>query len=104
MVREASSRTMSQSKPEARYRNCGLVAFAFCLGLAAQPAIAFKILTPAENSKLKSGQSLTAQGDLGSDSGIIAVRYFWYPEQAETLVQQDEAESAGGQSSHSIFV
>lgn len=102
--RALSSRTISQSKREARYRNCGLVALAFCLGFAAQPAHAFKIVTPAENNKLKSGQSLTAQVDLGSDSGIIAVRYFWYPEQAETLVQQDESELAGGQSSHSIFV
>ena len=99
MVREVSN-----VKREARCRRCGLLVLAFCLGLAAEPAHAFKIVNPAENTKLKSGQSLTAQVDLGSDSGIIAVRYFWYPEQAETLVQQDESESAGGQSSHSIFV
>ena len=99
MVREVSN-----VKREARCRKCGLLVLAFYLGLAAEPAHAFKIVNPAENTKLKSGQSLTAQVDLGSDSGIIAVRYFWYPEQSETLVQQDEVESAGGQSSHSIFV
>ena len=74
------------------------------LGMVAQPAHAFKIVTPAEHSKLKSGQSLTAKVDVGSDSGIVAVRYYWYPEQAETLVQQDETESAGGQSQNKIAV
>ena len=74
------------------------------LGMVAQPAHAFKIVAPAEHSKLKSGQSLTAKVDVGSDSGIVAVRYYWYPEQAETLVQQDETESAGGQSQNKIAV
>jgi K319-like protein len=99
MVREASD-----MKREAQYRNCGLLAFALCLGFAADQAHAFKIVTPAEHSKLKSGQSLTAQVDVGSDSGIIAVRYYWYPEQAETLVQQDESELTGGLSQNKIAV
>ena len=99
MVREASD-----MKREAQYRNCGLLAFALCLGLAADQAHAFNIVVPAEHSKLKSGQSLTAQVDVGSDSGIIAVRYYWYPEQAETLVQQDEPELAGGRSQNKIAV
>jgi K319L-like, PKD domain len=97
-------REASNVKREACGKNWGVLVLLLCLGLAAQPAHAFKIVTPAENSKLKSGQSLTAQVDVGSDSGIIAVRYFWYPEQAETLVQQDESELAAGQSSNSIFV
>lgn len=99
MVREASN-----VKGEVRYRNCGLLAFALCLGLATELAHAFKIVAPAENGTLKSGQSLTAKVDVGSDSGIVAVRYYWYPEQAETLVQQDETESAGGQSRNRIAV
>jgi hypothetical protein len=99
MVREASN-----VNRESRCRNSGLLAFALCLGLTTDPAHAFKIVTPAENSKMKSGQSLTAQVDVGSDSGIVAVRYYWYPEQAETLVQQDESESAGGQSRNKIAV
>jgi hypothetical protein len=99
MVREASN-----VKRESRCRNSGLLAFALCLGLTTDPAHAFKIVTPAEHSKLKSGQSLTAQVDVGSDSGIVAVRYYWYPEQAETLVQQDESEAAAGQGRNRIAV
>lgn len=84
--------------------NVCLVACVCVLGAGIQPVHAFKIVTPTEHSKLKPGQSITAQVDLGSDSGIVAVRYYWYPEQAETLVQQDESESAGGQSRNKIAV
>ena len=64
---------------------------ATCLVLPAQPAFAFKIVSPADGSTIKSGQTLTARVDLGADSGIVNVRYYWYPDQAETLVQQDDS-------------
>ncbi|HEY7533367.1 MAG TPA: hypothetical protein VH681_11380 [Nitrospiraceae bacterium] len=99
MVREALN-----VKRKAQVRNCAFFVFIVCLGLATTPVHAFKVVAPAENSKLKAGQNLTAQVDLGSDSGIVAVRYYWYPEQAETLVQQDESESAGMQSQNRIAV
>ncbi len=71
----------------------GLCACALLLGLSG-PAFAFKIVSPAEGAHLKSGQTITAKVDLGSDSGVVMVRYYWYAESAETLVQQDE--TAGG--------
>jgi hypothetical protein len=55
-------------------------------------AEAFKILEPAEKSVLKSGESITAKVDPGLDTGIVKVRYYWYPESAETLVEHEETE------------
>ncbi len=68
-----------------------LSTFAFFLSWPGQ-TLAFKIVNPAEGAALQSGQTITAKVDLGSDSGIVKVRYYWYPEQAETLVQQEEIE------------
>ncbi len=56
--------------------------------------LAFQIVTPADGSTVRSGQTVTASVDLGSDSGIVNVRYYWYPELAETLVQQDDSEAS----------
>jgi hypothetical protein len=58
------------------------------------PSNAFKILEPAERSTLQSGQTITARVDVGDDTGLIKVRYYWYPESADTLVQQDEEPAA----------
>ncbi len=33
--------------------------------------------------------------DLGKDSGIVQVRYYWYGEQDDTLVEQDDATATG---------
>lgn len=74
------------------------------LSLAAQPAHAFKITEPAAGAKLRSGQTVTAHVDLGHDIGIVKVRYYWYREQDETLVQQDESESATSKSGAKISV
>lgn len=68
--------------------------FVFCLTLT-QPAQAFKILEPAEGTKLTSGKTVTARVDLGKDSGIVKVRYYWYGEQDETLVEQEDATAMG---------
>lgn len=68
-----------------------LLAAALCV---ARPAHAFKIVNPADGAALKSGETVTAKVDLGSDSGIVRVRYYWYPELAETLVQQDDSDAS----------
>ncbi|MEQ1793384.1 MAG: PKD domain-containing protein [Nitrospira sp.] len=68
-----------------------LITSACCLILSTQQAFAFKIVAPADGSTIKSGQTITARVDLGADSGIVKVRYYWYPDQAETLVQQDDS-------------
>ncbi len=71
-----------------------ILPFAFCLALA-QPALALKITAPAEGAKLTSGKTVTARVDLGKDSGIVKVRYYWYGEQDETLVGQEDATATG---------
>lgn len=60
------------------------------LAITADPTLAFKITSPAAHSTLKSGQAVTASVDLGQDSGIVTVRYYWYPELGETLVEQED--------------
>jgi hypothetical protein len=65
------------------------------LTLWIQPAYAFKITEPAEGAKLTAGQTITAQVDLGKDSGIVQVRYYWYGEQDDTLVEQEDATAMG---------
>ena len=60
---------------------------------AAMPSYAFKIVEPAEGSTVESGGTVTARVDVGSDTGIVKVRYYWYPEAADTLVEQDEERS-----------
>lgn len=75
-------------------RNCCL--FVCVIGLAAASSVyAFKITEPAEGAKLIAGQTVTAQVDLGKDSGIVEVRYYWYGEQDDTLVEQDDATAMG---------
>jgi PKD domain len=82
-------------KGDTSYRNIGLFVLATCLVLAAHPAQAFKIVEPAEGMKLTSGATVTARVDLGKDSGIVQVRYYWYGEQDDRLVEQDDATATG---------
>ena len=63
--------------------------------LLAQQALAFKIIEPAEGAKLTSGTTITAHVDLGKDSGIVQVRYYWYGDQDDTLVEQEDATATG---------
>ncbi len=76
-------------------RTCCFYTVAFCLTLPAQQAIAFKITQPVEGGKLTAGKTITASVDLGKDSGIIQVRYYWYGEQDDTLVEQEDATATG---------
>lgn len=68
---------------------------AFALSLSLQPAHAFKITEPVEGATLKPGQTITAHVDLGNDIGIVKVRYYWYGEQDDTLVGQEDATATG---------
>lgn len=72
-----------------------LFTFALWLALPAQPAHAFTIIEPAVEAKLTSGTTVTARVDLGKDSGIVQVRYYWYGEQDDTLVGQEDATATG---------
>ncbi|MBH0191285.1 MAG: hypothetical protein HP492_05885 [Nitrospira sp.] len=73
---------------------------AAALGLAAilltiESAFAFKIVEPAEGATLPAGATVTARVDLGKDSGIVTVRYYWCGEQDEALVEQDDTTATG---------
>ena len=81
-------------KREAGSRNCCLFVFAIWLAAAA-PVHAFKITEPSEGATLTAGQTVTAHVDLGKDSGIVQVRYYWYGEQDDTLVEQEDATATG---------
>lgn len=74
----------------------------FCLSTVAsvlclfsEQAQAFTIIEPPEGTKLTSGTTITARVDLGKDSGIVQVRYYWYGEQDDTLVGQEDATATG---------
>jgi hypothetical protein len=89
------SRSLLDMKRHTWIRTFGLYTVAFCLALPAQQALAFKILDPAEGAKLISGTTITARVDLGKDSSIGQVRYYWYGEQDDTLVEQEDATATG---------
>lgn len=63
--------------------------------LGAQPLYAFKIEEPAEGATLTPGSTITVRVDLGKDSGIVKVRYYWYGGQDETLVEQKDTAATG---------
>lgn len=74
----------------------------FCLStvasllcLLSEQAQAFTIVEPPEGTTLTSGTTVTARVDLGKDSGIVQVRYYWYGEQDDTLVGQEDATATG---------
>lgn len=66
----------------------------FCLCLPPH-ALAFKITEPAAGATLSSGSTVTTHVDLGKDTGIVKVRYYWYGEQDEVLVEQDDSTAIG---------
>ena len=69
--------------------------FGLCFGIFVQPAEAFTITEPVNGTTLASGVTVTARVDLGKDSGIVTVRYYWYGEQDEALVEQDDTTATG---------
>ncbi|BFU93915.1 MAG: conserved exported protein of unknown function [Nitrospira sp.] len=84
-----------------------LLTFAAALStfiLMTHPVHAFKIKEPAEGATLTAGRTVTAHVDLGNDIGIVKVRYYWYREHDETLVQQDELDSSPSKSGAKISV
>jgi hypothetical protein len=65
-----------------------------CLAMA-PPVQAFKITEPMEGATLTAGTTVAARVDLGEDTGIVKVRYYWYGEQDEVLVEQDDSTATG---------
>ena len=69
-----------------------MVSLCLCLPLH---ALAFKITDPAPGATLSPGSTVTARVDPGKDTGIVTVRYYWYGEQDEVLVEQDDSSATG---------
>jgi hypothetical protein len=82
-------------KGETSRWNIGVFAAALYLGLAVQQALAFKITEPIEGAPLRPGTTITARVDLGKDANIVQVRYYWYSEQDDRLVEQDDTTATG---------
>ena len=68
--------------------------FPLCLTITS-PIQAFTITEPLDGAKLTAGSPITVQVDLGNDTGILKVRYYWYGEQDEALVEQDDSTAIG---------
>jgi hypothetical protein len=88
-------RETSNVKRGAWLHSVALLTLAWSLGMTISTAHAFKIIEPAEGITLTSGTTVTARVDLGKDSGIVKVRYYWYGQQDETLVEQEDATATG---------
>ena len=69
--------------------------FALVSSFLTEQSFAFKITEPAAGGTLSAASTLTARVDLGKDTGIVQVRYYWYGEQDEVLVEQDDATATG---------
>ena len=69
--------------------------FALVSSFLTEQSFAFKITEPAAGATLSAGSTVTARVDLGKDTGIVQVRYYWYGEQDEVLVEQDDATATG---------
>jgi K319L-like, PKD domain len=74
--------------------SCGLLLLTFSLAFAS-PIHAFNITEPADGAKLTAGKTVPAHVDLGNEFGIVSVRYYWYGEQDEILVGQEDASAMG---------
>lgn len=72
----------------------GLLIGVFCLCSLSQ-AWAFNITEPRTGTALIPGRTVTVCVDLGKDTGITKVRYYWYSEQDEVLVEQDDLTATG---------
>lgn len=69
--------------------------FALISSLLTEQSFAFTITTPAAGSAMTAGSTVIARVDLGKDTGILKVRYYWYGEQDEVLVEQDDSTAIG---------
>ncbi len=76
-------------------------AMVVCLWLVPASVAAFTILEPAADAVVEPGQRLMARVDLGSESGVHRVQYFWYRQGDEPVALQQASPSlvASGTSS-----
>ncbi|WP_455376839.1 PKD domain-containing protein [Petrachloros mirabilis] len=91
-MRRRETRHMKH-EPFVKYIFLAFTGMLLCWSL--NDALAFKITEPAEGQMLEPGKPVMTHVDLGNDIGIVKVRYYWYGEQDETLVEQEDAAPAG---------
>jgi len=72
-----------------------IVTFILASSVLTAQSFAFKITEPAAGANLPAGSTVTVHVDLGTDTGILQVRYYWYSEPEEVLVEQDDVTSIG---------
>ncbi len=85
---------MGRTPPPVLKHGCQWVIVGSVL-LSAVSVSAFKIVEPTQHSALTSGQLVTARVNLGKDPGIVKVRYYWYGELDEVLVEEGATSSMG---------
>jgi len=85
-----------------KFENClfppflaNFLAFALASSFLTEQSFAFTITTPAAGSTLTAGSTVIVRVDPGKDTGIVKVRYYWYGEQDDTLVEQDDSTATG---------
>lgn len=77
-----------------------LLTSALLTSLLARHSFAFRIIDPIEDTKLTAGSTIPIQVDLGRDIGTTKVRYYWYGEQDEVMVEQDDSTATGSIVAH----
>ncbi len=87
------SPTMQYGRPRGGFAS-GVLALVIVLSCAL-PVQAFRIVEPAADSALSSGQAVTARVDTTSDVGVVEVRYYWYFELEEVQREGDVEGGAG---------
>ena len=91
-------RTLFSEHRESWSAGAYLLIIAALLGAHPDPGLAFTIVAPQNGTTLISGQPTTAEVEAGREAGLVEVRYYWYPEQTESLVEQaDERAGKGSQ-------
>lgn len=56
---------------------------------------AFSLVMPSEGQTLAAGETIPVRIDAGQDTGIVQVRYYWYGEQDDSLVEQEDSNATG---------
>ena len=72
-----------------------LLTFTLVSSFLTEQLFAFNITEPATGATLTAGSTVPVRVDHGKDTGIIKVRYYWYGEQDEVLVEQDGSTATG---------
>lgn len=73
---------------------CCLLTCLLLLCLPGGPAQAFRIVSPTDGATLTSDHPVPVEVEASREAGLVEVRYYWYPEQTEALVEQGADRSA----------